>query len=691
MAMLKEQYQLGKISIHEYTMATDNLRALYSSALSDLSANVSNVITQTKNLITSTKELEDAGIETGISVDDLTKRLERWSQIEIDLSEDIEQIINFRTAMGVMAEYEKQAALAGNDMIAVFNLTQDALDKLREQELDLKLENNFKGAQIVSEMIQDLEYRVETLLPLIDELKQKLQEKSEIQGLKDNIEALARTKEAMDKFGSSGSAYRDLLSDLSGALDTLIFKAKMFQLGSPEELATWELMLEKIQAMEAEQQSEMFEEDVKQRENIISYYEQENIGLERRKSLYQGIISDYEKEIEAKVSSLDYDKETVEELKKQKEEYGILLELIEEMIKKQNELSNDEQAQEKLETLEAQLKANRDEQDAVKELNLDAEMQNQLLREELSILEEIVILVQMAGLDLNIDEQLAKIKDLRGRLKDTAADAKTWQDSIREQERLLAFYNQSPESEEKVNKIKSIYESMKNIIENQIEDLVKAGDANSAMIPVLQEKLALYDAELASINQQEDAHEAALEKQKNALQMQADQYNTLMGAVANGFSQFGETGQLISNILGEMKFKVEELEDGTSRLVSPFEDMEGLIANIGTQLAVFGIEQVMTLAANLLYTFQEVKRIQGDLNKWEYDTRDLNKMLQDFRNFEQNKQALSDKMFELPFAKFLDAITFGLFGFSQGVEDEISELKEKLDITFNDLAGALGM
>jgi hypothetical protein len=66
-------------------------------------------------------------------------------------------------------------------------------------------------------------------------------------------------------------------------------------------------------------------------------------------------------------------------------------------------------------------------------------------------------------------------------------------------------------------------------------------------------------------------------------------------------------------------------------------------------------------------------------------------MLQDFRNFEQNKPALSDKMFELPFAKFLDAITFGLFGFSQGVEDEISELKEKLDITFNDLAGALGM
>jgi hypothetical protein len=174
------------------------------------------------------------------------------------------------------------------------------------------------------------------------------------------------------------------------------------------------------------------------------------------------------------------------------------------------------------------------------------------------------------------------------------------------------------------------------------------------------------------------------------LQKQADFLNTIIGSIASEFSAFGEVGSLIGSILDTMKFTVEEMEDGTSRLVSPFEDLEMLSADIGMAIASWAIQEIGKRVAEVLAAFEKINEL-SQKTKWDLGMSNLAQTLKDFQEFESNQAKLNELRGARVGAAIADFFTLGLLGFGKKIDEQIAEIEEKLKATAASVATAMGV
>ncbi len=264
---------------------------------------------------------------------------------------------------------------------------------------------------------------------------------------------------------------------------------------------------------------------------------------------------------------------------------------------------------------------------------------------------------------------------------------------VRDYEKLAQFYQSIGETQKAIDNL----ERIKQIYIEQREKLVLQGKDYSeisqkiAEIESKQKTLqGILDQQAEALESQKKAIEAAHEQQRKQLQSQADFMNSVTQAFASQLSRFGAIGELIGSVLSEMQYTVEQLEDGSWRLVSPWERMEEISANIASNVVSWALNIIGDLLEGILNALKEIRKVMG-LNKWDIQNSDMAQLLENFRQFEENQKKLASELMKLPFMKLLDALTLGIFGFADKTEEKINELRQKLEATASAVAEAFGV
>jgi len=264
---------------------------------------------------------------------------------------------------------------------------------------------------------------------------------------------------------------------------------------------------------------------------------------------------------------------------------------------------------------------------------------------------------------------------------------------VRDYEKLAQFYQSIGETQKAIDNL----ERIKQIYIEQREKLVLQGKDYSeisqkiAEIESKQKTLqGILDQQAEALESQKKAIEAAHEQQRKQLQSQADFMNSVTQAFASQLSRFGAIGELIGSVLSEMQYTVEQLEDGSWRLVSPWERMEEISANIASNVVSWALNIIGDLLEGILNALKKIRKVMG-LNKWDIQNSDMAQLLENFRQFEENQKKLASELMKLPFMKLLDALTLGIFGFADKTEEKINELRQKLEATASAVAEAFGV
>jgi len=265
--------------------------------------------------------------------------------------------------------------------------------------------------------------------------------------------------------------------------------------------------------------------------------------------------------------------------------------------------------------------------------------------------------------------------------------------NVRDYEKLSKFYQSIGETQKAIDYL----ERVKQIYIEQREQLVLQGKNYSeisqkiAEIEAQQSSLQkILDQQKEALEAQKKALEAMHEKQRKQLESQANFMNSVTQAFASQLSRFGAIGELIGSVLQEMQYTVERLEDGSYRLVSPWERMEEISANIASNVVSWALGIIGDLLEGILGAIKEIREVMS-LDKWDIQDSDLAQLLENFREFEENRKRLANELMKLPFMKLLDALTLGIFGFADKTEEKIDELRDKLRATATEVARAFGM
>jgi len=283
-------------------------------------------------------------------------------------------------------------------------------------------------------------------------------------------------------------------------------------------------------------------------------------------------------------------------------------------------------------------------------------------------------------------QDIATLQDKIESAKEKTSKLADVQKQVTESKRLLDYYKSTGDTE----KYNSSLSSLVNTLEGYQEEMIKAGEIGSEAWQLVTGELSQYKAELDATEAAEKEREKQLERQRKLLQKQADFLNTIIGSIASEFSAFGEVGSLIGSILDTMKFTVEEMEDGTSRLVSPFEDLEMLSADIGMAIASWAIQEIGKRVAEVLAAFEKINEL-SQKTKWDLGMSNLAQTLKDFQEFESNQAKLNELRGARVGAAIADFFTLGLLGFGKKIDEQIAEIEEKLKATAASVATAMGV
>jgi len=286
----------------------------------------------------------------------------------------------------------------------------------------------------------------------------------------------------------------------------------------------------------------------------------------------------------------------------------------------------------------------------------------------------------------NLLQDIAMLQDKIESAKEKTSKLADVQKQVSESKRLLDYYKSTGDTE----KYNSSLSSLVNTLEGYQEEMIKAGEIGSEAWQLVTGELGQYKAELDATEAAEKEREKQLERQRKLLQKQADFLNTIIGSIASEFSAFGEVGSLIGSILDTMKFTVEEMEDGTSRLVSPFEDLEMLSADIGMAIASWAIQEIGKRVAEVLAAFEKINEL-SQKTKWDLGMSNLAQTLKDFQEFESNQAKLNELRGARVGAAIADFFTLGLLGFGKKIDEQIAEIEEKLKATAASVATAMGV
>jgi|GEM_PF-5046913 len=217
-----------------------------------------------------------------------------------------------------------------------------------------------------------------------------------------------------------------------------------------------------------------------------------------------------------------------------------------------------------------------------------------------------------------------------------------------------------------------------------------------------------------AIKEEERLRTEELQKQKELLNRQASFLNGILSSIASAVSKFGEIGEIVATILRSISFEVKEIyENGELigyTLVNPFENIQQLTAEIGENLARWGIEQI---AETLSGVVDDLKELTREYSKNENKTyTSFSEMLKNYREFEENlmkKQMLEAAQLGTRIGSSAVGALIGFFlggplgaligagiggaignGIASTLDEQIKQLDEKLQVTWQKIKEALG-
>jgi hypothetical protein len=314
------------------------------------------------------------------------------------------------------------------------------------------------------------------------------------------------------------------------------------------------------------------------------------------------------------------------------------------------------------------------------------------LESVVSTLAELILLsaqgVEIAG----IDEMISKLASLKQQIEETkiASERAKFTEDMRtaadEANRLSDYYANVVNDADKLG---SHVSSIASKFEQMAEEAYLKYGLDSAEY---QEAIGLAEKWTQEVKNREEAEKSAkkeLEKQKKLMENQAKLLNGIMGSIAGELSKLGPLGELIGSVLSQLQFTVETLEDGSSRIVSPFEDIETLTTNIGLAIAQWAIKEIGNQLGQILKAFEKIDELMSK-SKFDLGMAGFAQTLKDYNEFEKNQAALAAKQGERIWAGVLDFFSFGLFGFGKKVDKEIDDIEQKLKATADAVASAFG-
>ena len=328
------------------------------------------------------------------------------------------------------------------------------------------------------------------------------------------------------------------------------------------------------------------------------------------------------------------------------------------------------------------------------EMDGEGELYTSTLRKIISLYKQWLEAAILSGTvsKEQINQIRAALSGLEGQLENVTTQSQPdtfWSDfeaSFAGEKKLLDYFQSTGDMDRYKGQLTSVISTL----QRTQEEIIKRYGTENSMLSEVNSLLEEYQGINVDIEAQEEAKEKALEKQKQQLEAQAKFMNTIVSSIASELKQFGSLGSLIGGILDNFKFSVEEMEDGSHALVSPFENMEELSANIGASIASWAISEIGKQIQGILESLKKIDELTA-LDKWDMGTTKLAETLKNFKEFEQNQAILNSLKGQRIGAGILDFFTFGFLGLGQKIDDQISEIEQKLKSTASAVATALGI
>jgi len=601
----------------------------------------------------------------------------------------------------------------------------------RAKESVMKLYNLSKqAAQYAPELAQSIqgvykEFSLEDVKKQIQSIKQeieKLKVEAEINKLSKNISnQLARAFSLEDRKAIIESSLKDVQNLIDKVKENVYLKddaKKTFiaQLESiladlNQKLKVTKNTLEQLSEEEDKQELiDSLREEINNREELIKLLLDEKNSLSNVQNEVRGLIENYRQlKLAGKQTKLIPEEElanidtTIEKLQILDEILNMKVPVSDSVFQ---ELINSggivaeitrkvrDMVKEYVEASMQQLEHDKQRLDIIEEINGKGSEYIQILQQMVNSYEELLVVLRLFGLENSdiynlVNTQFSKLKELLDSLKQTASEAelrKNIEKDIETQEKLMKYFKGKGDTERYREALQSIISTLK----SYEEQIVKTYGTNSELLDYVTSELEKYLSINNQIIEQERQKELLHEKQRKQLQSQADFMNSVTQAFASQLSRFGAIGELIGSVLQEMQYTVEQLEDGSYRLVSPWERMEEISANIASNVVSWALGIIGDLLEGILGAIKEIREVMA-MDKWDIENSDLAQLLENFRQFEENQKKLANELMKLPFMKLLDALTLGIFGFADKTEEKINELRDKLKATASEVAHAFGM
>ncbi|MEM2120692.1 MAG: phage tail tape measure protein, partial [Archaeoglobaceae archaeon] len=344
------------------------------------------------------------------------------------------------------------------------------------------------------------------------------------------------------------------------------------------------------------------------------------------------------------------------------------------------------------------------------------------IEKKIQLYQEIAELYKKLGVDTA--EYTKKIEQLQQKLKQPVETEQLdrYVEVMRElateaarqaQERRYAGYNEMVQ----IQQLRVIAQDANRAYEERIEALKRILELQKAIgeAEELQADTKKQIEELTkAIQEAERLRTEQLQQQKELLNKQASFLNSILSSIANAISKFGEMGELVATILKSISFEVKEVyENGELigyTLVNPFRDIEQLTARIGENLARWGIEQI---ANTLSRVVDDLKELTKEYSKSENKTRtSFSELLKNYNEFEANlakKRMLEATQLGARIGSSAVGALIGFFlggpigaiigagiggaignGIASTLDEQIKQLDEKLQVTWQKIKEALG-